>query len=170
MVAAHELVERTLSVKQGQEVVVRRPNKIGLLFELSSLISDKGVNVLAVSGAVCGDDCVVRLVTDNNGKTRDVLAANDFTPEEENVVMVELPHRTGTLMRVTETLAQEDIDIRHIYAAAARDQDKCLVVLQTSDDEEALSKMRELQAALSEGTYTSAEGSANMVSEGDPII
>jgi len=147
MVAVRDETEnKVLAVKVGQEVVVRIKNDIGILFELSTLVSDQGVNVLAVSGAVCGQDCVVRLITEDNRKTKEVLAEKNFSPVEEDMILVELPHRPGLLKQVTKTLAQGGIDIRNIYATAARGQDKCLLVLHSSNDEEALARLQEIQS------------------------
>jgi hypothetical protein len=153
MVAVIERREtQGVTVEQGQEVVVRMKNDVGILFQISTLLSQRGVNILGVSAGVCGEDCLIRFITDDNRTTKEVLAANKFTPEEENVVLVALPHRPGTLKQVTKTLAQEGIDIRHVYAAADREQDKCLVVFHSSNDEDALAKLRTIQADSFEAT------------------
>src|SRR3974377_2102521 len=96
MVAVLEPQEtKTFSAKQGKEVVVRMKNRIGILAEIAKLVSEKGVNVLALNAAVCGEDCVVRLMTDDNLRARDVLAAKNFAPQEEGVVVLELTQRPG---------------------------------------------------------------------------
>jgi hypothetical protein len=176
MVAVVEPKETTaLAVQRGQEVVVRRKNEIGILFQISTLLSDRDVNILGVNAGVCGEDCLIRFITDNNRKAKDVLAANNFTPGDESVVLVELPHRPGMLKQVTKTLAQDGIDIRHVYAASTREQDKCLLVFHSSNDEGAIAKLKEIKASSSEGEDIFAEDrqadegeNTNMVSEGGP--
>ncbi len=42
-------------------------------------------------------------------------------------------------------LAQGGIDIRNVYAAATEDQDECLLVFQSSNDEEAVARLKEIQ-------------------------
>lgn len=164
-----------LTVERGHEVVVRRKNDVGILFQISTLLSEKGVNILAVSGAVCGDECLVRLVTDDNLKSRNILAEHKFIPQEENVVLVELPHRAGVLREVTKTLSQSGIDIRHVYAAATPKQDKGLLIFHCSNDEEAMAKLKEIQADsfqeadISEGRQAERDANTNMISEGGPI-
>lgn len=137
---------KTLTVERGQEVVVSRKNDIGILFQISTILSERAVNILGVSAGVCGEDCLVRLVTDDSRKTKDILAENNFTPKEENVVLVKLAHRPGMLKQVTKTLAEEGIDIRHIYAAAAKDEDKCLLVFHSSNDEAVLAKLKGIES------------------------
>jgi hypothetical protein len=169
MVAVVERREtKSLTVERGQEIVVRRKNDVGVLFEISTLLSDRDVNILGVSAGVCGEDCLIRLITDDHHKAQEVLAANGFSPEEENVVLVELPHRPGMLKQVTKMLAQEGIDIWHVYAAADREQDQCLLVLHSSNDEVALARLVEIQAGSSEDRQVDQERTANMISEGGP--
>jgi len=135
-----------LRAKLGKEVVVKAKNDIGRLFKLSKLLSDKGMNILAVSGAVYGEDCVIRLITDDHLRTMETLAAANYAPHEENVVLVELSHKPGMLKRVTETLAKEGIDIHHVFATALDEHDRSLVVLHSSNDAHALVKMVEMEA------------------------
>ena len=147
MVAIQEPKEsRVLAVTQGHEVLVRMQNDIGILFELSTLLTAQGVNILAINGAVCGETCLVRLLADDHQKAKDILAENHFAPEEENVVLVELSHRPGMLKQVTKALAKEGLDIRHVYAAATREQDKCLLVFHCSNDEEALARLKAMES------------------------
>ena len=167
MVAIAEQRQTTgVAVERGQEIVVRTKNDVGILFHISTLLSKIDVNILGVSAGVCGEDCLIRLITDDNAKTKEVLTASNFVVEQENVIQVELPHKPGTLKQVTKLLAEEGIDIRHVYAAASKGQAKCLLVFHSSDDDIALTKLD----AMSEGTDASAEGqNAHMVSEGGPI-
>lgn len=146
MIAIHEPKEtKPLAVRQGKEVVVRMKNDIGILFELSALVSQRGVNILAINGGVCGEDCLIRLVTDDNCQAVEVLAEHNFALHEESVVLVELPHEPGMLKQVTKAMAQGGIDIRNVYAAATQDQDRCLLVFHSSNDEEATARLKEIQ-------------------------
>jgi hypothetical protein len=147
MIAIQEPKEsRVLAVTQGQEVILRMQNDIGILFELSTLLTARDVNILAINGAVCGKTCLVRLLADDHQKAKDVLAENLFTPEEDTVVLVELSHRPGMLKQVAKALAQEGLDIRHVYAAATRKQDTCLLVFHCSNDEEALARLKAMES------------------------
>jgi hypothetical protein len=147
MVAVAEPKEtKTYSVRQGKEVVVRMKNRTGILAELAKLVSEKGLNVLALNGAVCGEDCVVRMMTDDNLRAKDVLAARNFAPQEESVVVAELAHRPGMLRRFADTLAQEGIDIEHVYATAPQDDERCLLVLHCSNDDHALVLLKQFES------------------------
>jgi hypothetical protein len=149
-------------------------NDIGVLFELATLVSQQGVNILAVNGAVCGEECLIRLIADDNRKALEVLAEHRFAPQEEDVVLVELPHRPAMLKQVTKAMAEAGIDIHHVYAAATSEQDQCLLVFHTSDDDDAVAKLKQSQVGTPEATdipgedRENRERNANMVSEGGP--
>jgi len=134
-----------LQARQGKEVVLTMTNKTGLLSELTKLLSEKGVSILAVIGAVAGEDCLIRLVTDDNLRTKDTLAGKGYKPSEENVILMEVPPKPGMLRRITEVLASENIDIRYVYATALDQHDKCLLVLHTDNDEHALPKLNKMK-------------------------
>ena len=161
-------------IRQSHEVTVRVKNDIGILFELSTLVSQQGVNILAVNGAVCGEECVVRLITDDNRKAMEVLAEHRFAPQEDDAVLVELPHRPAMLKQVTKAMAEAGIDIHHVYAAATSGQDRCLLIFHSTNDEDAVAKLKQSQLASPEATDipgedpASRERTVDMISEGGP--
>jgi len=135
-----------LEAKHGKEIVLSVKNEIGLLFELSKLLSEKGIGILAVYGTVCGEECTIRLVTDDNLRAKDALTDKGYPAREEDVILVEVLHKPGMLKRVTEVMAAEEIDIHHAFATATEDQEKCLVVLHTANDEHVLPRLHQLVA------------------------
>lgn len=128
-------------VVQGKEVVVHAKNAIGLLYELAKPLSEKGISLRAMNSVICGDDCVVRLVTDDNLRTMDVLTEKGYAPKEEEVILIHMLHKPGMLKRVAEVLEEEKIDIHRIYATALDSDEKCLIVLHTGNDDHAIPKL-----------------------------
>lgn len=126
-----------LKAKQGKEIKIRTPNEIGVLSTMSKLISDKGINILAMNAWVEGADAVLRLITEDNLRTIDTLKEHGYDAEEQGVILIDAPHKSGILRHVTETLAREGIALTHLYASATIGQDICLVVVDTSDNERA---------------------------------
>jgi hypothetical protein len=127
-----------LKAKHGKEAVVRVANQIGELARLSKAVAEKGVNILAMSAWVEGEEAVVRLVTDDTLRTVEVLRHHGFSPEERSVVLVDAPHKPGILRHITDSLARERIDLSHLFASATIEQDVCLVVLNASDNDRAI--------------------------------
>jgi hypothetical protein len=127
-----------LKARQGKEVVVRIANKIGELATFSKLLAERGVNVLAMSAWTEDAEAVIRLITDDTLRTMDVLRDNGYNPQERNVVLIDAAHKPGILRHITETLSRENIDLCHLFASATLEQDVCLVVLNSSDNQSAI--------------------------------
>jgi hypothetical protein len=130
-----------LDARQGKELVVRFKNRIGLLFDISKLLSERGISILAVCGAASGNEAVIRLVTVDNLRASDLLNASGYMAEEEDVILMELPHKPGMLKRITQALAAEEIDIQQMYGSALPGQERSLIVLRTSNDGHALLRL-----------------------------
>ncbi len=121
----------------GKEIVIKTINEIGVLAEISKALAERGVSILAVSAWVEGAHGIIHLVTEDNLRAMDCLRQN-FKPREDNVVIVEVPHKPGMLKRVTDSLKAEGIDIHHLYATALPGDGKCLVVFSSSYNDHAL--------------------------------
>jgi len=127
-----------LKARQGKEIVVRANNEIGALADLSKILAEKGVNVLAMSCWVEEDEAVIRLVTDDILRSVDALKAGGYDPQEKSVVLVEAPHRPGILRHLTDVLSREQIDLTHLFGSATINQDVFLVVLNSTQNERAI--------------------------------
>lgn len=135
-----------LNVSQGKEVVLRVTNDMGVLGDVSRLVSERGVSVLAVCANVEQDICTLRLITDDNLRTCDILQEHAYTPVEEPVVILEAPHKPGMLKKLTQRLGEEGIEIRNIYATACLADARCSMVLRTTNDARALVALSEFVA------------------------
>ena len=89
-----------LNVSQGKEIVLHVKNDMGVLGEIARLVSERGVSIDAVSGTAEGDICTLRLITDDNLRTCDILQEHAYMPVEESVVLLEVPHKPGMLRKM----------------------------------------------------------------------
>lgn len=85
-----------------------------------------------------GAEAVIHVVTDDSVRVLDALRARDYDARAADVLVAEVPHKPGMLHRVTQRLAQSDIDIHHLYATAALTQDQCLLVFATANNDRAM--------------------------------
>ena len=127
-----------LKTKPAKEVVIRMRNEIGALAAIAKTIADKGVNILAVSAWVEDAQAVLRLVTDDSVRVMDALRAHKYDAREGDVLVTEPSHKPGMLHRITEKLAQAEIDIHHLYATASAAQGQCLLVFATANNDRAM--------------------------------
>ena len=126
------------NVGHGKEIVLHVRNDMGILGEVARLVTERGVSIEAVAGNGDGDVCVLRLITDDNLRTCDILREHGYNPIEESVVLLEAPHKPGMLKKLTHRLGEEDIQIRSLYATASEKDPHCLMVLRTTNDTRAL--------------------------------
>ena len=105
---------------------------------MAKLLSEQGVITLAVNCWIEGDHAHFRLMTEDTLRTMDLLAEKGYEPKVTNVVVVECDHRPGIVKHLTDRLILHGINITHLYATATVDQDECLVVLSTSNNERAI--------------------------------
>lgn len=132
-----------LKARIAKEVLVKVRNEIGILAQLTRLIADKGINILAANAWVNGADGLVHLVTEDNLRVVDVLRAKNYQPVEVDVVVTEVLHKPGMLRHVTDKLAGAGIDIHHLYATASTDETRCLIVFSSANNDRAVVLLNE---------------------------
>lgn len=132
-----------LKARIAKEVLVKVRNEIGILAQLTRLIADKGINILAANAWVNGADGLVHLVTEDNLRVVDLLRAKNYKPVEVDVVVTEVPHKPGMLRHVTDKLAGAGIDIHHLYATASMDETRCLIVFSAANNDRAVVLLNE---------------------------
>lgn len=136
-----------LKTRPGREVIVRMANDVGALDKLAKTISDKGANILAICAWVEGAQAVLRFVTDDNLRVADALRTRGYDARDAEVLVTEAPHKPGMLRRITEKLAQDNIDIHHLYATATTEHETCLVVFATANNDHAMVLLNALPSA-----------------------
>lgn len=127
-----------MKARIGKEVTVRMLNEIGVLAQLSKIVADKGINILAVTAWVEGENAVVRLITNDNLRVMDALREKNYNPRETEVVLTEVAHKPGMLRHITETLGAKGIDLHHLYATAPDNQDRILVAFASANNDQAV--------------------------------
>jgi hypothetical protein len=132
-----------MKARIGKEITLTLHNEIGVLADLSRLIAQKGINIIAASAWVEHDNGVVHLVTDDNLRAVETLRAKSYQPREADVVLIELPHKPGILRHLTEKLATDSLDIHHLYATATADETKCLLVFACANNDRAVVLLNE---------------------------
>ncbi|MEW6217665.1 MAG: ACT domain-containing protein, partial [Candidatus Bipolaricaulota bacterium] len=127
----------------GRELVAILENRVGVLAAIARLLSEQGINILALAVMVHDDRAELHLVPDAPSYALDALRKAEFEVEERDVVLVELPHRAGFLRRITEVLARQGLDIRYLYASAFEAGHSSLVVFSCSNNGKAVQLLRE---------------------------
>ena len=112
-------------------------NRPGNLARVSSILSDAGINILALAIHDTVDNAVVRLLLDNPTKALLLLEQENYYIMEQTVLVLEVLNKPGELTRICQSLAEADINISYAYCTARTDQHSGCLVLKTDNPERA---------------------------------
>ncbi|MBI2981152.1 MAG: hypothetical protein HYY44_02440 [Deltaproteobacteria bacterium] len=128
-------------VEERKAVRVRCAQEVGQLAQVLAPLAEARVNIEAISAVTVNDEGYLQVVTDNNRKAIELWRKAGLVADEVDVIEVVIPNKAGELATVTAKLRSAKIDIRSCYASAPRG-DNSVVWLSTSDNREALRKIR----------------------------
>ena len=112
------------------------PSKIGLLSEVSALITAAKINIEAICAYEMDEQGFFMLMTDNPAKTKKIVSHMGAEVSVEDVIAVEMPNRIGELQKVAKKISDAGIDITYIYGSPVKG--KMTVILTTANDNKAL--------------------------------
>jgi hypothetical protein len=127
--------------QRARALVIRVDDRPGMLGEITLALAAANVNLRAVHGGNEGGQGILRLVVDQPGVAKRVLAERGWPPGEEEILEVELVDRTGALGEVAKLLGDARVNIRYVFVSTAGAK-KATAFLAVSDMEAALAAVR----------------------------
>jgi len=128
-----------------KQLSVFLPNRPGVLANLSSILAEAHINILAMSVHDTVDNAVVRLVLDNPTKALLLLEQEEMYIMEQDVVLLSVDNQPGILARIAQKLGRADINILYAYCTAASSQTSGCIILKTDQPEAAVECLREFE-------------------------
>ena len=95
-------------------VVVLAENKPGKVAKTAEILGKNGIDILMTDIADEGQYGVIRLLTANPEKTRNILYNENVTAALNKVALVEMPDVPGTLAKLMAILAEEQINATQV--------------------------------------------------------
>lgn len=117
-------------------------NRLGRLFDLTALLKDNNVHVIAITVLDTTDSAIVRFIVDDPEKARELMINNDFPYVECDVLAVEI-NDESQLKGVLGALFEAEINVHYVYSFIKRPEGRCALVINAEDDDvaaQALSK------------------------------
>ena len=109
------------------------PNRLGRLHDLVRVLALHNVHVLALMVLDTTDSAIIRLVTDDPQRARELLQGENFPFTESKLVVVEAnPTDLGRLMAA---LLEAEINVNYLYSFIPQPQGKPIVGLNLEDNE-----------------------------------
>lgn len=91
--------------------MIELADKPGALADVAEAIAAKGVNIVSVSGATCGETGRIAIATDDEANTRAALAGIQCTFEQKEITTTLLPNQPGSLAKAARQLANRGVNI-----------------------------------------------------------
>ena len=121
-----------------KQLSVFMPNRPGVLARTCAILSEAGINIMAMAVHDTVDNAVVRFLVDHPTKALLLFEQEEFYVLEQEVAVLEIENRTGELTRICQVLAEADINIAYAYCTAIKDQHSGCLVLKTDQPERTL--------------------------------
>ncbi|MCF7878342.1 MAG: ACT domain-containing protein [Candidatus Omnitrophica bacterium] len=122
---------------KATELIVSLEEKTGALGEVTSLLKQEGVNIRAISGWIQQDAAMIRIVTSDNQKAKDILSSR-FKTSENEVIIVDLSNEIGKLDSLSNSLKEAGINMTHIYGTTSSEGQSASLVLASSDNDKVI--------------------------------
>jgi hypothetical protein len=125
-------------VETSKQVSVFLENKPGRLANVLSALERDKINVSGLTVMDSHEHSVLRLVTSDQARTKQVLKSLGIPYTESEVLLVELRNQPGAIAHVCEQLAAEHINIEYCYVSATGRNGKTLGVFKVANAEKAI--------------------------------
>ena len=106
---------------KSKRVIDNRENKTGRINDVTKTLAKYDINMHAFSMAESTDFGILRLIVSDVEKAVEVLRAENFAVMLTDVVCISCPNVAGSLAKVLDYLAAENIFIEYMYAFAQGD-------------------------------------------------
>jgi hypothetical protein len=116
------------------------PNRVGQLYDLTALLAKHNVHVMAMTTLDTTDCAIDRLIVDDPDRARELMAANNFSFTECDVIAVEITEESQ-LKTVLNALLTVEINIHYLYSFLFRPEGKSALALSVEDNELATSAL-----------------------------
>jgi len=117
-----------MSVKQLSVFI---ENREGRLEQVTGILSEEQINILALSMADTLEFGILRMIVDQPEKAMEVLKKNGFSARITEVIAVRMENKPGQLHRITHILHGAGINIEYMYSMAVAD--KLAIIVKASN-------------------------------------
>ena len=111
-------------------------NRVGRLYDLTSLLKGNNVHIMAITVLDTTDSSIIRVVVDDPGKARELMVSNDFPYGECSILAVEVGDESE-LSTVLAALLEAEINTHYVYSFIKRPADRSALAISAEDQETA---------------------------------
>ncbi len=104
-------------------------NTKGAMLKVSKAVSDAGIDIYNVVTNDSAEFGIVRMLTTDPEKAKDILTDLGYMCKLDRVIGVEIPDDVGSLTTLLDTLYTCNINIDYLYVSYSRDSKTPLAVM-----------------------------------------
>ena len=120
-------------------------DKIGLLADISYILSKNRINIEAITTNTVGKKAIIILVVNKPDKAIQVLSNNGYSNLSQDYFVVKLEDKAGELNKITQTLADAKINISNVHLLG-RDGNSSLVAIKADKMRKAKELLKDVLA------------------------
>jgi hypothetical protein len=124
-------------MEQLKQISIFSENKPGRLQKITKVLSDEGVNILAINIASSNGFGVLKFIVDDHELAYQKLQQKGFTVSLSEVLAIELVDRPGGLYDVAAVLSKKRINIENAYVLILGTRKKAYLIVDVNDIEKA---------------------------------
>lgn len=109
------LIMRRSEIEDMTQLSIVTKNRVGLLSEITELLGNAGINIESVDVEGTRENVIVRILTNNEKKARELLVDNGYRVLESEVMVVRIKDKPGELAKFAHQMAAGNIKIETIY-------------------------------------------------------
>ncbi len=125
-----------------EQISIFIENKSGRLAEITRVLGNNGVNILALSLADTSDFGILRLLVDNTDVALSTLKEGGFTVNKTDVVAVEVPDQPGGLSEILQILDNAQINVEYMYAFVERNAGNAVIIFRFDEIDSAIDTLK----------------------------
>ncbi|KPK44242.1 MAG: amino acid-binding protein [Nitrospira bacterium SM23_35] len=139
-----------------EQISIFLENKSGRLADVTSALSQGGINIRALYLADTADFGILRLIVNDTEKARLALKEQGFTVEKTKVVAIEVPDRPGGLSGILNTIKNEGINVEYMYAFVEKSGENAIVIFRFDEFEKSIEVLQKAGVRILSGEELSA--------------
>jgi hypothetical protein len=111
-----------------EQISIFIENKSGRLAEVTSVLTEAGVNIRALALAETSDFGILRLIVNDTERALKALREAGITVTKTEVVAVEVPDRPGGLGQILNAISDAGINVEYMYAFVEKSGENAIVI------------------------------------------
>lgn len=134
-----------------EQISVFLENRTGRLAEVTSILSQAGINIRALTVADTSDFGLLRMIVDDTEKARRVLKENGLTLGKHNVVAVEVTDQPGGLHHILDLLSKAGVNVEYMYAFVRNSGDNAIMIFRFDNTDKAIQTLSDNNVKMING-------------------